>query len=144
MTTSTHSPEPTSSAPKTPPLALPEATTLQPQLQLVSGLLSRLLERLEVPSGDAAQQIAEMMSSLSAMTQSLARAAEAMERISAPEGTLGQIGADLHHIAAKQEAQAGQIAVLSQQMTTIMDWLAGESRLEDTSEGPRSPAVPPG
>jgi hypothetical protein len=67
-----------------------------------------------------------------------------MERISSPEGTLGQIGADLHHMVAKQEAQAGQIAVLSQQMTTIMDWLAGEPRLEDTSEGPRSPAVPPG
>ena len=143
MTTSTPSPEPSSPVPKTPPSALPDTTAMQPQLQLVSGLLSRLLERLEAPSGEAAQQIAEMLSHLSTLTQSLARAAEAMERISAPEGTLGQIGTELQRIGAYQEAQAQQIAVLSQQMVTMMDWLAGEPTSEVSSGGLRSPAAPP-
>lgn len=144
MTTSTPSPELASPAPETPPSALLDTTALQPQLQLVSGLLSRLLERLEAPSGEAAQQIAEMMSHLSALTQSLARAAEAIERISSPEGTLGQIGGELQRIGARQETQARQIAALSQQMTTMLDWLAGEPTSEKVSEPVRSPITPPG
>lgn len=144
MITSTPSPEPASPAPETRTSALPDSTALQPQLQLVSGLLSRLLERLDAPSGDAAQQIAEMLQHLAALTQSLARAAEAMERISAPVGTLGQIGTELQRIGARQEAQAQQIAVLSQQMVTMMNWLAGEPTSEVASEGLRSPAAPPG
>jgi predicted nucleic acid-binding Zn-ribbon protein len=130
MTNSTPWPEP--AFPALESLSPPslDAVALQPQLLLMSGLLSRLLERLEAPSGETDQQIAEVLSQLSALTQNLARTAEAMERIVSHEGPLGQIGAEVQRIRARQEIQERQLAVVSQRTAMILDWLAGEPTME--------------
>ncbi|WP_156363005.1 hypothetical protein [Rubellimicrobium mesophilum] len=103
----------------------------------MSGLLSRLIERLEAPSGEASQQIAEVLSRLTALTQSLTRTAQAMERIASPEGPLGQIWAELERITARQEAQDRQLAAVGHQTATVKAWLAGGPTLEElaTSSG---------
>lgn len=71
MTTSTPFAEPAFRASDVPPVPPLDVMALQPQLQLVSGLLSRLIEQLEAFSGEASQQIAEVLSRLTTLTQIL-------------------------------------------------------------------------
>ena len=138
MTSSTPLPDPQAPPAESPPAPPPDATALQLQLLLVSGLLSRLIERLEAPSGEASEQIAEVLSRLSALTLSLTRTAEAMERIASEKGALGQIGLQLARMAARQEAQDRQLAAIAHRTATMMDWLAGGAALEETAIAPGS------
>ena len=138
MTSLSPSTDPHASPSESPPTPSPDVAALQMQLLTVSGLLGRLLARLEVPSGEASEQIAEVLSRLSALTLSLTRTAEAMERIASEEGALGQIGAELQGIRTRQEAQDRQLAAVAHRTAMMMDWLTGGAAPEETATAPGS------
>ena len=141
MTSLSPSTDPHALPSESPPVSSLEAAALQLQLSTVSGLLGRLLARLETPSGEAAEQIAEVLSRLSALTLSLTRTAEAMERIVSSEGLLGRIGAELERMAARQEAQDRQLTAIAHRTAMMTDWLAGGSIPEETAIAPGSGAT---
>jgi len=116
---------------RSPTLEVPVAqsesrrTTLPPtpDLLLLTNLLARLLEKLEEPSGEFDIALAQVLTQISSLADTMAKAAQAFETTLGPEGALGRIEAELAILRTGQAAQWDRIEALAGETATLVDWL---------------------
>ena len=110
----------------------PTSLTLSPapDLVLLTNLLSRLLAQLEEPSGELDTALAQVLTQLSALAGTMAKAAQALEAATGPEGALGRLESELAAIREEQVEQRTHIQALAAETTMLVNWLAKPLREE--------------
>ena len=120
-----------------PPSPTPTGGPLlsSPDLVLLTNLLSRLLAKLEEPSGELDTALAQVLTQLSTLAGTMAQAAQAFETALGPEGVLGRIEAELAAMRDEQAEQRARLDALTAETATLVDWLAAP--LEDAADTTR-------
>jgi chromosome segregation ATPase len=116
--------EPTSSTDVPTSAQIRELQAALPDLLVLMGLLSRLLAKLEEPPGEIDKTLAETMAQLSALAREMTKAAESLASLAGPEGTFARIETEIAASRQEQLDQRHQIATLTQQVATLLDWLS--------------------
>ena len=101
-----------------------------PDLVLLTNLLSRLLAKLEEPSGELDMALAQVLMQLSTVAGTMAQAAQALEAATGPEGALGRLESELAAIREEQVEQRTHIQALAAETTMLVNWLAKPLREE--------------